>query len=268
MTYHCSAIVAPIQAVLIHHAEAAAHSCGFTQRRSKLSGACFVQTLVLGWLHQPQATLVNLTQMAATVGVAVTPQGLHKRFTKIGAACLKAVLDATIAQVVATEPVAIPLLRRFTAVLIQDSSVILLPAALATTWQGCGSADPTRGTAAVKVQVRLDVLTGQLQGPLLQDGRVHDVRAPQETRQMAKGALRLADLGYFNLDHIRATAKMSQTLTWRDQEGFSAVAQLPTRHPIIVPDSTLRLPDSTLRALFCRKKWTGSFAMSDPPHWS
>jgi hypothetical protein len=211
MTYHCSAIVASIQAVLIHHAEAAAHSSGFTQRRSKLSGACFVQTLVLGWLHQPQATLVNLTQMAATVGVAVTPQGLHKRFTKTGAACLKAVLDATIEQVVATEPVAIPLLRRFTAVLIQDSSVILLPSALATTWQGCGSADPDRGAAAVKVQVRLDFLPGQLQGPLLQDGRVHDGRAPQETRQMAKGALRLADLGYFNLDHLRAIA---------DQEGY------------------------------------------------
>jgi len=176
---------------------------GCIRRCRKLTGATLVQTLVLGWLHQPEATLHNLAQMAATLGVGISPQGLDRRFTERTAICLKQVLEAAMTQVIASDPVAIPLLQRFAGVLIQDSSIVLLPAALADTWQGCGSADPQTAAAAVKLQVRLDLLTGTLQGPLLQDGRVHDLKAPAETLHVPAGALRLADLGYFSLDSLQ-----------------------------------------------------------------
>src|SRR5260370_207263 len=179
------------------------HTNGCIQRQRTFSGATLIQTLVFGWLHQPQATLEQLTQMAATVGVVVTPQGLDKRFTEALARCLKQVLEAAVAQVIASNQVVIPLLNRFTGVLIQDSSVILLPADLATTWRGCGGTNPAQGASALKIQVRLDLTTGQIQGPHLQDGRVHDLRAPEQTRQMKAGALRLADLGYFSLAHLQ-----------------------------------------------------------------
>src|SRR5262245_45995244 len=122
---------AALRATLQECATAQAHASGFTQRRSKLTGAAFVQTLVWGWLAQPQASLTTLTQMAAAVGVAISPQGLAQRFTRRGAALLEQVLQATVQQLLEAEPVAIPLLARFTAVVVRDSTTITLPDALA-----------------------------------------------------------------------------------------------------------------------------------------
>src|SRR5262249_40876617 len=186
-----------LQTLLTTTADHLATSTGCIQRHRKLSGATLVQILVLGWLQQPAATLHQLAQMAATVGVAITPQGIAHRFTEATATFLKQVLDAAVTQVLASDPVAIPLLRRFPAVIIQDSSIVVLPAPVVTTWRGCGSADPQTAAAAVKLQVRLDLVTGALQGPLLQDGRVHDLKAPAQTLDLPTGARRLADLGYF-----------------------------------------------------------------------
>jgi hypothetical protein len=189
--------------VLTTTADAAASVTCFVQRHSKLTGARFVQTVVLGWLHQPQATLENLAQMAATLGVEISPQGLEKRFSEQASACLKAVLEAAVAQVITAHAAAIPLLHRFTAVLIQDSTVLPLPACLATTWRGCGGTEPSQGAAALKLQVQLDLTTGLVQGPWLQDGRTSDLRAPEATLALPAGALRLADLGYFSLERLR-----------------------------------------------------------------
>ena len=50
-------------------ADQAARETGFVQRHSKLSGARFVQALTFGWLGQPDASLGQLAQMAATLGV-------------------------------------------------------------------------------------------------------------------------------------------------------------------------------------------------------
>jgi hypothetical protein len=54
-----------LQTLLTTTADRIAAQTGCIQRLRKLSGASLVQILVLGWLHQPQATLNNLAQMAA-----------------------------------------------------------------------------------------------------------------------------------------------------------------------------------------------------------
>jgi len=46
---------------------------GFVQRDSKLNGASFVQTLVFSYLADPNASLSDLTQTAAAIGVAISP---------------------------------------------------------------------------------------------------------------------------------------------------------------------------------------------------
>src|SRR5215472_12900769 len=173
-----------LQTLLTTTADHLATSSGCIQRHRKFNGATLVQTLVLGWLQQPAATLHDLAQMAATVGVAITPQGIDQRFTETTATFLQQVLEAAVSQVLASDPVAIPLLQRFPAVMIQDSSIVLLPAPLARIWRGCGSPAPQTATAALKLQVRLDLVTGALQGPLLQEGRVHDLKAPAQTLEV------------------------------------------------------------------------------------
>src|SRR6266571_3119638 len=62
-----------MQIVLTSTAEAAACNSGFVQRRSKLTGPAFVQTLTFGWLSNPEATLEDLAQTASTVGVSISP---------------------------------------------------------------------------------------------------------------------------------------------------------------------------------------------------
>jgi hypothetical protein len=177
-----------------------AQETGWVRRRSKLTGPRFVQTLVLGWLRAPQASLEALCQTAASLGVAISPQGLDQRFTPAAADCLKAVLDAAVASILATEPVAIPVLARFPAVTIEDSSTVTLPPALAELWAGCGTAQGTSGDAALKLQVRLDLCTGQLSGPRLVAGRAADQRTGIPLALLPAGALRIADLGYFSLE--------------------------------------------------------------------
>lgn len=154
-------IAEAIQTVLTTKADKIAQKTGFTQRQSKLTGSAFVQTLVLSWLSDPAASLDNLTSMAAQLGVPISAQGLDQRFSAHSAACLHQVLDAAVSQIIGGEAVAIPVLKRFSAVYVQDSTTIGLPPDFAHLWPGGGR------EAAVKLQVRIDYLHGTLFGPFL-----------------------------------------------------------------------------------------------------
>lgn len=204
-------VTAAMQEILTMAANDAGRGTGFVQRRSPLSGATFTQTLVFGWLANPAAALEELTQTAATLGVTVSPQALDQRFTPAAAACLERVLRLAITRVIAADPVADPMLDRFTAVYLQDSSTIVLPDALADVGQGGGGSTPQHTAAALKLQGRLDLRTGQLAGPQLQDGRASDHDAALPTILPA-GSLRLADLGYWSLDELEALA--TQQVFW------------------------------------------------------
>jgi Transposase DDE domain len=207
--------------ILTTTADATAKATQFVRRTSPLGGATFSQTLVFGFLGNPQASLEELTQTAATLGVPITPQALDQRFTPAAAACLEQVLRAAITRLIAADPVAIPLLERFTAVCIQDSSTIVLPETLAAVWQGCGGTTTTSTAAALKLQVRLELRTGKLEGPQLQDGRASD-RAALLPTTLPSGALWLADLGYWSLDTL-------QTL---DQHGVFWLSRLQVQTAI------------------------------------
>jgi hypothetical protein len=195
-------VAAAMQYVLTDIARQAARTTGFIQRQRAFDGAQFVQTLVFGWLDNPQATTEDLTAMAAEVGVTLSGPGLTQRFTDAAAACLEQVLQAAITQVIAADPLAIPLLERFPQVLLHDSTTISLPDALAAWFRGSGGSHG-RVAAALKAHLRLELRTGQIEGPLFQDGRAHD-RAVGFWRRALVGALTLRDLGFFQLDDLAA----------------------------------------------------------------
>lgn len=207
-----------MQTVLSDVADQAAYRTGFVQRESPLGGAEFVQTLVFTWLANPEASLNELTQTAATLGVEISNQGLAQRFTPAAAECVHAVLQQAVAQVVQAEPARIPLLQRFTALYLRDSSQIQLPGELAAVWHGNSACHvPPAESAALKIQVRLDELRGQLDGPFLQDGRAGDRTSPTQGAPVVPGSLSLADLGYFDLAQLRAVgdARAFWLTRWR-----------------------------------------------------
>jgi hypothetical protein len=193
-------VATALQVVFNRVADDAAHHSGFVQRQSKLTGDVFVRTLTFGWLHNPQATLEELAQTAADLGVSISPQGLDQRFGPRAAACLEQVLNAAVTHVLATDPVAVPLLQRFPGgVSLMDSSTLAVPDALAYRWPGCGGRTAADGQAAIKLHVRFNVLNGALHGPFLHSGRVADATCDAPLEPLPPGTLRIADLAYFNL---------------------------------------------------------------------
>lgn len=194
-----------MQTVLTSVADAAARTTKFVMRTSKLTGALFTQALVLGFLANPRATREQLAQTAVTLGVDISPQGIDQRMTEAGAACLLEVLDAATATVLAADPVAIPLLSRFTGVYIQDSTLIGLPGTLAHIWQGSGNQHTTAGSSArLKLSVRRNLTTGALQGAYTDHGSTSDRSLYLQDAPIRAGALRIADLGFFDLDVLQA----------------------------------------------------------------
>lgn len=189
-------LAAALQTLLTKTADQAAKEVGFSVRKRKITGAGFVQALVLGWLSRPDATLDDL---AAPLDVRV--QSLHQRFNARAVALLQRVLAATLEFLFEARPETIPLLRRFPEVRIEDATSVALPASLADAFPGCGGPDQT-GRAGLKVLTQLEAITGRVRvvGPAPARASDHVLHAELPTPP--PGSLRLVDLGFFDLKRM------------------------------------------------------------------
>jgi hypothetical protein len=188
--------------VLEERAKVVARETGCVQRQVKFDGASLLQTFVFGWLQHAQASLEMLASMAQTRAVSVTDTAVHKRFTPTCAQFLHRMLEEmTSVVVLANEDVPLPLLRRFAAVVIEDSSSITLPDELAEQWRGCGGNQAHRA-AAVKLHARWELKRGRLWGPVVTDGRTADQRSPLVQQALPPKSFYCADLAYFNLQRM------------------------------------------------------------------
>jgi hypothetical protein len=199
-----------MQHVLTSAAEAADAQLHYTKRpdRAKFTASTLVQTLVLGWLAHPDATVEQLSQSAARLGVEASPQAIDQRFSFATATLLRSVLNSSLQHAISSDGVAIPILQRFTAVRIHDGTTITLPDQLREQWQGCGGSTQLGTCAALKCGVQFDLLTGTLTALDLVNGRTHDAALPCQHACLPKGSLRLADLGFYDLS-VLATLSTS-----------------------------------------------------------
>ena len=188
-----------MQGVLTETADTVAIETGFVKRQRKVTGSKFVQTLVFGWLDNPDATLDELTQSGVDIGLEISPQGLDQRFRQQGSDCLYRVLEEAITVVIAADPVAIPVLQRFNGVYLQDASTIVLPDALGEVYPGCGGSSSENTSSSMKVHPRWDLNTGMLAGLCLQSGREHERNSCLQPESLPSGSLWIVDLGYFCL---------------------------------------------------------------------
>lgn len=190
-------------------ADTLAKQTGFTQRQRKLTGSTFAKSLLTTVLDTPLPTYADWLQNAAQHGVSISPQALAQRCTPQAAQLMEALLQRFVAQsITCSVPDSAPLLERFEGVYIKDSTVITLPKALASVWQGLGN--QMGSTAALKLQVRWHYSTGQLDGPTLQHARQHDRHTPYGIDDLPAGSLELADLGYFCLEELAAKQAQGQ----------------------------------------------------------
>jgi len=210
-----------LQELLSSIADRIARETGFVQRESKLSGALFTQTLVFGWLANADATLEELAQTAATVGVEITAQGLDDRFNQAAAECMRRILESAVGTTIAANVVVVPILQKFTGVYIQDSTTITLPDTLADIWHGSGENAANETVAGLKLQVQFDYSTGQMSQLIPQDGIAQDRDAPIQQTPLPPGALRLADMGYFALPVLADLA--AQGVYWLTRSPVNTV---------------------------------------------
>jgi hypothetical protein len=208
-----------LQSLLTSKANEVAQATGLVPRQRKLTGALWVQTLVFGWMEQPQASLEDLCDwLAEHHQVTISPQGLDRWFCPAAAACLQQLAPLAVGALLQSQPAAVPLLERFAGVYVEDGTTIALPESLATAWPGCGGNDPQgRDQAALKTYVRLELRYGQVTDLAFAPGRWPDVCLGQQAAPLPRGALRLKDLGFFD------TAVLAQDT----QAGVHWISRLP-----------------------------------------
>jgi len=175
------------------------------RRRRKFTGPTLLRTIVLTAWKSPGATTDDFVATAARLGVTVSPQAIEKRFTEPLIAFLRMALEHVLGHALAAPPAAIPLLRRFTAVELADSSTVTVPERYAEEFPGCGGTSDG-GKAAVKIQLRWDLLGGRLKRLVVEPGRRGDGRNEEAEAPVTRGALYLRDLGYFGLAWFRELA--------------------------------------------------------------
>ena len=186
-----------LQIMLEELVQAANQICQFSQRETDLNAERFVQTLVLGWLRQADASLNELAQSAQDLGIKVTGSAIHERITTVAVELLGRVLVSALRQVAQYPRLPIEVLARFSAIHITDSTQVSLPQALVLEFQG------TNKDTMLKLQVTIDYLTGQWVALEMVDGKFPDQNCDLPLRQALAGSLNLFDLGYFKQERLR-----------------------------------------------------------------
>jgi len=169
------------------------------KRQGKLDAATLVQTMIFGFWQDPDLQVSGLAQIAQRREVKVTESAMSQRFTPECAELLKYTMGRLAKIHLEGEKVEIPLLKSFSAVVVEDSSIVTLPEKLSEIWEG-GKMIKGVSNAAVKMFVRWDVLKGQLEGPHLEDGRTNDQKSPFKIETLPVGSLYLADLGFYDIN--------------------------------------------------------------------
>jgi hypothetical protein len=201
-----SQIEMALKEVFEKDADELATTTGFIKRKRAFRGSQFAKTLVFGWLNKPALRTEELTQIGQIAGIQISSPGLCKRFTPEAATFLFALLQRLTAKHLQAEAVDSALLRRFSAVIIEDSSSVTLPTELSEVWRGCGGSE-TGSQAGVKLHVRWDLLRGQIWGPCLTDARCPDTRSPFKEHPLPANSLYVADLGYFHVDWLQQMSR-------------------------------------------------------------
>ena len=193
-----------MQTILQTIPDEAAVNTGLVVRKRKLTGSALTQTLVFGWLENPEASYQQLAETANKLGISVSRQALEQRLTLETTQMLKSTLDAAITEVIeiTTQRQALPLLKTFNGIFIEDSTSIALPDELRDIWKG-----HAKNNAAVKLHLRFDVLTGGFKDLQLTDGITADSTAAKTFQTLPPGSLYIADLAYYSLDKLQKLAE-------------------------------------------------------------
>jgi len=189
------------QVILEEEVHDIAYLTGAVQRQGKIDAATFVQTTIFGFWEDPEIRLSGLAQIGGRREVYASESAISQRFTPKSANLFYKIVQRLAEVQVKSEKVDIPLLKQFSAVIVEDSSSVRLPDELVEIWQGSGYKKDKR-KAGVKAFAQWNVLSGELLGPRLSDGLTNDHKTPFDRDDLPERSLYLADLGFFAIQRL------------------------------------------------------------------
>lgn len=192
-----------MQELLEKEATRLGRATGFVRRASKLSASKFVESLVLGLLERPDASLNELVQVSADWGVDISVPGLQARINGPGVKLLEGLLKASLGRMDSRVQLPAAVLDGFSAVYVLDSSIVTLPAVMQSQFAGFASAG---SEAAIKFQLCYEYKYGNLRALEWGAGRCNDQSCTLGERLAQPDSLHLADLGYFDQDTFASLA--------------------------------------------------------------
>jgi hypothetical protein len=174
-------------------------ACGFTRRKSKLSGEQFASALVLSFINNPKSSLEDICQFLNHKKIKITRQGIHDRFNATSVFFMQQLFKECSVKFKNKSENLIELLKPFQSVNLLDSSGFKLPEALKNEFKGHGGSSPNAG---LKLQVMLDYLNG-IDDLWITEATKNDQGFRDHLSFIKKGGLYLQDLGYFVLDSFK-----------------------------------------------------------------
>jgi len=188
-----------LQVFFTQTAEAIARQTKFVQRKSKMSGAVFLQSVVFGFEEQPDACLTDLIETSEDLGVAISKQGLQGRIEN-AVPFLQEMFEQAVRLFRHELPLDLAVLKQFASIFITDSTVVALPEVLRDEFAGCGGSG---SEAAVKLQLTFELLYGAMAAVEFEAGRSPDQVYAGHLCRIQPGALYLSDLGYFVVKRLQ-----------------------------------------------------------------
>lgn len=199
----CNTESEKLQGFLEREAEEVGRESKFVQRKSKVTGAIFAKTLILGWLQNPEATLNELIQSSEEMGVEISASGLNQRINVYAVSFLMMLFVRAIEWFQRLQPLPGEVLSQFSSINILDSTVVTLPAVFRRWFAGSG----TQGAeAGLKLQLSFDYLHGQMKAVEVTEAKRPD-QSCELQMQAEPNSLHLFDLGYFKFRRFELLAK-------------------------------------------------------------
>jgi hypothetical protein len=188
-------------------AEQTAQLTAWMKRRSKLTGPLFFQTLILGWMDQPEASLNDLALFCHKINpqLQVSPQALDQRINPEAVQFFRRMLAESLSRLKEKYLLEIHLLNAFSHIYLLDSTTISLPDSLKEVFPGSGGDAAASG---LKVQLLLEFLSGRYRLLEVKPATAPDQSyGPQILSALQPESLTLMDTGYFNAPFFSAIAE-------------------------------------------------------------
>lgn len=185
-------------------ADVVARQTKLVQRKSRFSGSVFFKSIIFGFLENPAASLTSLAQQSFSLGVKISPQGIHDRINQYSVDFMRAMFLRGFEQFKNELSLPLPILQQFSAIYLIDSTFKQLPASMAARFPGSGG---KASSASLKVQLVFEFLQGNFAQFAIEAGRAADQAYTKYLDIVQAVSLVIADLGYFRLDSLKAIAE-------------------------------------------------------------